>query len=111
VGLGSGLVKELQQAGLPAVAVTPKSDKRTRMSVQSAKFESGQVFLPNAASWLEELETELFSFPGGRYDDQIDSVSQALAYAISGAEMTDAALKGYGNLIEGLMFERYFYGR
>jgi predicted phage terminase large subunit-like protein len=111
VGLGSGLVKELQQAGLPAVPVTPKSDKRTRMSIQSAKFESGQVFLPNAASWLEELETELFSFPGGRFDDQIDSVSQALAYAISGAEMTDAALKGYSNLMEGLLFERYFYGR
>jgi predicted phage terminase large subunit-like protein len=112
VGLGSGLVKELQQAGLPAVPVTPKSDKRTRMSIQSAKFESGQVFLPTAASWLEELETELFSFPGGRYDDQIDSVSQALAYAISGDElMTNAALKGYSKLIEGLSFERYFYGR
>jgi len=111
VGLGSGLVKELQQAGLPAVAVTPKSDKRSRVSIQSAKFEGGQVFLPHASSWLEELETELFSFPGGRFDDQIDSVSQALAYAISGGEFTDAGLKGYTNLIEGLMFNRLFYGR
>ena len=75
-GLGGGLAKELQQVGLPAVAVLPKSDKRTRMSIQSGKFESGQVFLPEAASWLDELETELFSFPGGRYDDQIDSISQ-----------------------------------
>ena len=71
-GLGRGLAKELQQAGLPAVPVMPKSDKPTRMSIQSAKFESGQVFLPEAASWLDEFETELFSFPGGRYDDQIE---------------------------------------
>ena len=82
------------------------------MSIQSAKFESGQVLLPEAASWLDALETELFSFPGGRYDDQIDSISQALSYEISRGElMTDAALKGYGNLIDGLCFERAFYGR
>jgi predicted phage terminase large subunit-like protein len=111
-GLGGGLVKELRQAGLPAVAVIPKSDKRTRMSIQSAKFESGQVFLPDAASWLDDLETELFSFPGGRYDDQIDAISQALAHEVSGGDlMTDAALKGYSNLIEGLCFERLFNGR
>jgi predicted phage terminase large subunit-like protein len=111
VGLGSGLVKEMQQAGLPAVAVVPKSDKRTRMSIQSAKFESGQVFLPNAASWLDALETELLSFPSGRYDDQIDSISQALAYAISGGElMRDAAIKGYAQLVEGLCFDRLFSG-
>jgi predicted phage terminase large subunit-like protein len=104
-GLGGGLAKELQQVGLPALAVLPKSDKRARMSIQSGKFESGQVFLPDAASWLEALETELFSFPGGRYDDQIDSISQALAYEISRGELlTDAALKGYSNLINGLCF-------
>ena len=109
VSLGSGLVKELQQAGLPAVAVIPKSDKRTRMSIQSAKFESGQVFLPTTASWLNDLETELFSFPGGRYDDQIDSISQALAYEISfGERMTDAAMKVLVELNEALRVKRYF---
>jgi predicted phage terminase large subunit-like protein len=109
-GLGSGLVKELQQLALPAVAVKPALDKRTRMSIQSAKFESGQVFLPTAASWLDDFETELFSFPGGRYDDQIDSVSQALAYEISSGGWTDEALKGYSNLIEGICFNRLFSG-
>jgi predicted phage terminase large subunit-like protein len=109
--LGRGLAQELEQVGLPAIAVMPKSDKRARMSIQSAKFESGQVFLPEAASWLDALETELFSFPGGRYDDQIDSISQALAYEIPRELMTDAGLKGYGNFIDGLCFERAFYGR
>jgi predicted phage terminase large subunit-like protein len=53
-------------------------NKETRMSIASAKFEAGQVFLPERASWLAELEAELFSFPGSRHDDQIDSISQAL---------------------------------
>ena len=110
-GLGSGLVKELQQLGLPAVAIKPVLNKRTRMAIQSGKLESGQFWLPTVASWLDELEAELFAFPGGRYDDQIDSISQALAYEIfSGEWMTDAALKGYGNLIEGLCFHRLFSG-
>jgi predicted phage terminase large subunit-like protein len=109
--LGTALAKELHEAGLPAIAVKPLFDKRTRMSIQSAKFESGQVFLPTAASWLDDLELELFSFPGGRYDDQIDSISQALAYEISGGEwMTDAALKGYTELTEALCFDRLFSG-
>jgi hypothetical protein len=69
------------------------------------------VFLPTTASWLDDFETELFSFPGGRYDDQIDSISQALAYEISGGElMTDAALKGYSNLFEAMCFDRLFSG-
>ena len=105
------LSRSCSRLGLPAVAVKPVFDKRTRMSIQSGKLESGQVFLPTVASWLDELEAELFAFPGGRYDDQIDSISQALAYEIfSGEWMTDAALKGYGNLIEGLCFDRLFSG-
>jgi predicted phage terminase large subunit-like protein len=110
-GLGTALAKELHDAGLPAIAVKPQFNKPTRMSIQSAKFQSGQVFLPTTASWLDDFETELFSFPGGRYDDQIDSISQALAYEISGGElMTDAALKGYSNLFEAMCFDRLFSG-
>ena len=105
---GTALAKELQQTGLPAVAVKPEFDKRIRMSIQSAKFESRRVFLPSVASWLYEYEIELFSFPGSRYDDQIDSTSQALAYEIPSGPFTKEALKGYSNLIEGLAFNRYF---
>ena len=31
--------------------------------------------LPNSAPWLGEFLTELLSFPNGRHDDQVDSVS------------------------------------
>ena len=48
------------------------------MAVASAKFEAGQVMLPERAPWLPDLEAELFVFPGSRHDDQCDSISQAL---------------------------------
>jgi hypothetical protein len=32
------------------------------------------------APWLAELEAELFAFPHGPHDDQVDSISQALGH-------------------------------
>jgi predicted phage terminase large subunit-like protein len=78
-GAGISLVQELLGEVNGILAVKPDRDKITRMSVVSAKFESGLVFLPERASWLAEFEAELFAFPGSRHDDQCDSVSQALA--------------------------------
>jgi len=48
------------------------------MSIQSAKFESGQVLFPPPSLMAPELEAELFAFPQSRHDDQVDSISQAL---------------------------------
>jgi hypothetical protein len=98
---------ELQQSGLPAIAVKPELDKQTRMAVQAAKFESGQVLFPEQAGWLGSLEAELFAFPSGAHDDQIDSISQALAHKTGGYEWTDEALKGLAGFVEGLAFDQY----
>jgi len=35
------------------------------------------------------LEAELFAFPNSRHDDQVDSISQALAQANVGISMVD----------------------
>jgi predicted phage terminase large subunit-like protein len=78
-GAGISLVQELLGEVNGILAVKPDRDKITRMSVVSAKFESGLVFLPERAPWLADLEAELFAFPGSRHDDQCDSVSQALS--------------------------------
>jgi predicted phage terminase large subunit-like protein len=50
-----------------------------RLHAQTAWFENGLVFLPRHASWLSEYVTELTGFPGSRYDDQVDSTTQALS--------------------------------
>jgi predicted phage terminase large subunit-like protein len=101
-GLGRTLIKDLKAAGLPAVGVFPEGDKLTRASVQLEKFANGQVFFPEEAPWLVDLENELFAFPDGRYDDQVDALVQALAYQPRGFLWNDASLKGLGNLNNAL---------
>jgi predicted phage terminase large subunit-like protein len=86
-GAGISLVQELLGEVNGILAVKPDRDKIIRMSVISAKFESGLVFLPERASWLADFEAELFAFPGSRHDDQCDSVSQALADGNCGLPM------------------------
>jgi predicted phage terminase large subunit-like protein len=78
VGTAIGLIDELKYTVPGLIGVKPERDKITRMSIASAKFEAGQVFLPERAPWLAELESELFAFPGSKHDDQVDSISQAL---------------------------------
>jgi predicted phage terminase large subunit-like protein len=77
-GAGTALVQELRGRVPGVIAVKSQRDKVTRMAVASSKIEAGQVFVPERAPWLADLEAELFVFPGGRHDDQCDSISQAL---------------------------------
>jgi predicted phage terminase large subunit-like protein len=77
-GTGTALVQELRGHVSGIIAVKPEGDKVSRMAVASAKFEAREVFLPERAAWLSDLEAELFVFPGSRHDDQCDSISQAL---------------------------------
>jgi predicted phage terminase large subunit-like protein len=77
-GTAIGLIEELEHDFMSLVAVKPDRDKIARMAIASAKFEAGNIFLPEEAPWLADLEAELFAFPGARYDDQCDSISQAL---------------------------------
>ena len=77
-GTAIALVQELQCVIPGITAVKPERDKEVRMSTASIRFEAGQVYLPTRAPWLADLEAELFSFPGSRYDDQINSISQAI---------------------------------
>ena len=93
-GFGTALIQELKTAHFSVIPVKPEYDKKIRMAIQSAKFESGQVFFPKEAPWLADLEAELFAFPSGRHDDQVDSISQALGHKFP-SSWTDASLEGY----------------
>jgi predicted phage terminase large subunit-like protein len=108
-GFGTALIQELKGAHFSAIAVKPEYDKKIRMAIQSAKFQNGQVFFPKEAPWLADLEAELFAFPSGRHDDQVDSISQALGYK-SPSYWTKASLDGYSNLVNGL-YQDAIFGR
>jgi predicted phage terminase large subunit-like protein len=80
---GTQLIQDLQAEGVLHVTPydpPPGSDKLIRIYSQSAEFENGRVLLPSSASWLDEYIRELTAFPGSKYDDQVDSTSQALEH-------------------------------
>jgi predicted phage terminase large subunit-like protein len=57
---GTALVQERTEMIPGIIAVKPVGDKASRMAVASAKLEAGQVFLPERANWLPDLEAGLF---------------------------------------------------
>ena len=78
---GASLVSTLKSEIPGIVPVPPRGSKETRAAAVSACFESGNVYLPHPTiyPWVHQYIEELVTFPGARYDDQVDATSQALA--------------------------------
>ena len=57
-----------------------------RMHSVSSTIENGFVYIPEQAEWLPEYLHEMSSFPKGKYDDQVDSTSQALDWTKQGMD-------------------------
>lgn len=82
-GSGTQLIQELPHAReVYPIAVTPQGDKVMRASNQTAQIEAGRIVIPEDAPWLGEFQREVAAFPNGRHDDQIDSMTQFLAWAM-----------------------------
>lgn len=80
-GSGISLIQQLRsQYGIHPIGRRSKDDKETRLSIVLPMFEAGQVILPDEAPWRTDLLHELFGFPLARHDDQVDSISQYLAW-------------------------------
>jgi predicted phage terminase large subunit-like protein len=80
-GSGSSLIQSLKNE---RIYVSPyklkvEGDKVMRLTAQAAQFHAGSVHVREDAPWVGDLVAELLGFPGVRHDDQVDSVSQALA--------------------------------
>lgn len=81
---GVQLLQVLREQGFgKGRAIKPVGDKQIRMTNQTALIESGRVFLPAEADWVQAYLHELILFPNARHDDQVDSTSQALDYLTS----------------------------
>ena len=79
-GSGTSLIQELRSDNKAPIPIDPDGDKITRLAAVSVQFESGAVWFPKNAPWLDSLKAELLGFPNVKHDDQVDSVSQALSW-------------------------------
>jgi predicted phage terminase large subunit-like protein len=74
-----GLIQSLREQSINVTTYKPDTDKRARLIAQTDLFAGGSVRLPRRAGWLEEFVAELLAFPG-RHDDQVDALTQGLAW-------------------------------
>jgi len=78
-GSGIALLQDLRAEGVHGlIAYKIQKDKIMRMSAVSSTIENGFVHIPEEADWLLEYLHEMAAFPQGKFDDQVDSTSQAL---------------------------------
>jgi predicted phage terminase large subunit-like protein len=77
--ISTGLIQSLREKRVNVVAIPVNRDKQSRVISQIDLFEGGSVLLPKDAPWLDTFVSELLSFPG-RHDDQVDALTQGLAW-------------------------------
>lgn len=76
---GQSLIQELRnQSGMAVIPVKVGTDKVSRLNAVLPLVEGGRVFIPNEAQWLDSFMDEAQSFPDGKHDDMIDSLSMGL---------------------------------
>ncbi|MDE3059736.1 MAG: phage terminase large subunit [Pseudomonadota bacterium] len=76
---GQQLLQDVRrESHLPVIPIQPRGDKITRFAAVSAMIEAGKLLLPAQAPWLSDFESELFAFPSGAHDDQVDALAQYL---------------------------------
>lgn len=75
---GSAIISVLRHQIPGIIPVTPKESKVARVSAVSGAIEAGNVYIPKFASFTNEFVDQCSSFPNGKHDDMVDSMSQAL---------------------------------
>ena len=99
------------------IKVGTDSDKQARAEDAAVWYNSGQVWHPKFAPWLQGFEYELEQCPDGAYWDRIDSASQAIVWLLGtgsvggvvGTEILDgedpwtggAPAGGVGGILDG----------
>lgn len=75
---GSAIIDALSREFEGVIPVSPEGGKYSRAAAVSHIIETGHVWVPKFAGWLDEFLAETAAFPAGKHDDQVDAASQAL---------------------------------
>ena len=83
IGIGKSLCYVMKSAGFKVQPYIPKHDKTSRAYTVLPVISVGRLFIVDqlgSNEWVNPLINELLVFPNGRYDDQVDSIVQAINY-------------------------------
>lgn len=81
---GPAVIDTLRPEVPGLIPIEPDGDKTARAHAITSYWEGLNVFLPHEGlpgmAWIKTFLTELFIFPAGANDDQVDAFTQALRY-------------------------------
>lgn len=80
---GSAVIDTFKRSIVGIEPVTPLGGKVPRANAVAPAVRTGNVWIPRHAPWREKFLEEVGAFPGVAHDDQVDAMSQALAYMLS----------------------------
>lgn len=77
---GAAMISTMQKEFPTLVAVNPMGSKEVRAEAVAPQFESGGCLLPHPsiAPWITDFIEELIVFNNGKFNDRVDTTSQAL---------------------------------
>jgi predicted phage terminase large subunit-like protein len=82
IGAGLNIFQQLRATlGNRIFKAEPKDDKVVRAERQTAFIDMYHIRVPVDAPWLDDFRKEIVAFPGGRFDDQVDTMVQVSEYA------------------------------
>jgi predicted phage terminase large subunit-like protein len=84
---GTAIMSLLRETIPGLTPVQPLGDKFSRANAAEPFQRAGNIWLPRydaegSTAWVRGFKDELSQFPVGRHDDQVDTFSQAVAYAL-----------------------------
>lgn len=83
---GQVIAQELERYNIRIERIKPREDKISRFIRTLPLFESNRISLLKNAGWNAEFMEELLQFPHGKYNDQVDSVTQFLNFCLNEAK-------------------------
>ena len=106
---GQALIQSLQQnTTMPILPIYPDMDKIVRAQAVSPWHEAGRVWVPDPVKaenlWVADLIENAATFPNAVFKDEIDSMSQALAYIMTmamGGRILSCEKRRTSKLLEG----------
>lgn len=87
VGIGLSIVQDLRQRGMKhvmpvsdAASGSSNASKMQKLNLAMLTMYDAGVQFPQSALFMDAFLNELAAFPNGKYDDQVDSMTQIVAY-------------------------------
>jgi len=77
---GPAIIATLKNEIAGIIPVEPRGGKIARARAAAPEAEAGNIWLPKGEAFAQDFVDECASFPHGRFDDQVDCFSQALAW-------------------------------